>query len=335
MARKKKHEEHVNHERWLISYADFITLLFAFFVVMFSVSQVDSNKVGKFSESFAESMGVHVLAGSTGVFDGYSTPFTFMEQSARKGPKGDYPKGLIAVEASLSGIAKKKKKEQPTFDISMLGLGMGKGRGGRGRGGKGKGGKGKGGKGKGGKGVGFRPHAGGGGTDKIPKAVLAGLRILRRRTELVLRLDIDVLFKSGSDIVDPDAVGLLRLIGEELKKRPVELKVEGHTDDKPINSTRFRSNWHLSTARATAVILFFVEKMGFPPDRLGATGFGEYRPIASNKTVEGRSKNRRVDIVVGMRAKKKKKPKKPTRESSYKGDAGTKTASSSASQHPL
>jgi chemotaxis protein MotB len=315
MARKKKAEEHVNHERWLVSYADFITLLFAFFVVMFSVSQVDTKKLGKFSEAFVETMGVHVLNGYAGIFDGTNSPFTWTPRSSRRGPPSDYPPSLAELQSQMEKL--EKQVATTNADVAaLLAAAQGKGapgeggpgaQGGPGKGAPGEGGPGaQGGPGKGAPGEGG-PGAGAGAVGVKPDEHAAGqppadfgLRILRRRSELVLRLDIDLLFESGSDVVNPQAYRMLTAIGNALKSRPVAIRVEGHTDNRPIHTTRFRSNWHLSTARATAVIVYFAEQLGIEPARLAAAGYGEHHPVASNSTVEGRSKNRRVDIVVAM-----------------------------------
>ena len=133
-----------------------------------------------------------------------------------------------------------------------------------------------------------------------PDSAPVGFRILRRRSELVLRLDIDILFRSGADEIDPRALPLLEALGRELKEKPVLVKVEGHADNRPIHTTRFPSNWHLSSARATAVVLMLMGKAGVAPERLAASGLGEHQPLATNDTEAGRAKNRRVDIVIGL-----------------------------------
>jgi chemotaxis protein MotB len=252
MARKKKHPEHVNHERWLISYADFITLLFAFFVVMFAVSQVDSKRVGRFSESFSEAVGV-------------PSPFSAGQ-------------GLLAGVANQVPNIKEGDSDPPLpEELEKL---------------KGS--------------LGDRAQKGDG---------LAGLKVMRRRHELVLRLSDGVLFDSGNDKVRDSAVKMLRGLSEELKRRGVDVRVEGHTDNIPISTPRFRSNWELSTARATAVVQFFAGEGGMSPDRLSAAGYGEFRPVVSNSTPELRGQNRRVDLVIAMPAapedKAEKEEKRP------------------------
>ena len=128
---------------------------------------------------------------------------------------------------------------------------------------------------------------------------LQGLRILRRRSEIVLRLDVDVAFDSAADAVNPDADEMITVIAGALKDRPVGIRVEGHTDNRPISTAKYRSNWHLSTARATSIINQFVAH-GMDPKQLSASGYADNHPVASNSTEEGRAKNRRVDIVVSL-----------------------------------
>lgn len=107
-----------------------------------------------------------------------------------------------------------------------------------------------------------------------------------------------VMFDSGESVLKPDGELVLRKIAAILVEHP-ELKIHviGHTDNVPIRS-RFPSNWELSTARALAAVHFLTEKAGVPPDRLGAVGYGEFRPIADNSTPEGRAKNRRIAITI-------------------------------------
>jgi chemotaxis protein MotB len=238
MARKKKHPEHVNHERWLISYADFITLLFAFFVVMFAVSQVDSKKVGRFTESFSKAVGIEVFPLSgTGLLPGTENPVI----EHVEGTQSDLlPDELEGLKAELV------KSAESTDDMK-------------------------------------------------------GLQILKHRNELVLRMPENIVFASGDDSVKEQAARVLHAIAQELKARPVDVRVEGHTDNRPINTPRFHSNWDLSTARATAVIMRLSNE-GIASNRLSAAGYGEFRPVASNAADDGRKQNRRVDLVVSVSA---------------------------------
>lgn len=241
MARKKKHPEHVNHERWLVSYADFITLLFAFFVVMFAVSQVDTKKLGRFTQSFQQAVGIEILPSSgKGLLAGDPNM-----QSEPAPPKADgkggngLPGELESLRTELN-ILKAAKKEE-----------------------------------------------------------LAKLQVLVRKNELVLRLADNVLFESGYAVLQEPARKVLRPVVDILKTVKVSVRVEGHTDSVPIHSSRWSSNWELSTARSTAVVFFMLDS-GIAPPRMSAAGYGQHQPIASNDTEDGRSKNRRVDLVISV-----------------------------------
>lgn len=239
MARKKKHPEHANHERWLVSYADFITLLFAFFVVMFAVSQVDTNKMGRFTESFKGALDWQVFdQGNSGILPD-SPPAGMMNEEQQKAAR---------VKAQFV-----EDREEIRKDLIQ--------------------------------------KAGAGGK-------LAGLKVLDVHGELVLRLPETLLFAVGQAEVQKSGQDVLEAIGAELRDRPVRVRVEGHTDATPIHTDRFPSNWELSTARATAVIEYWLETSHFDPSRLAAAGYGEWHPIASNDTVEGRAQNRRVDVII-------------------------------------
>jgi len=253
MARKKKHPEHVNHERWLISYADFITLLFAFFVVMFAVSQVDSKKVGRFQDSFSLAVGVTTnergylprlesdarpLSASMLPLDELPQPVEAEEQE-EEDARQRFPEKLVELEKIL--------EERQELENS-----------------------------------------------------LAGLTVVRRGNDLVLRLDATAIFDSGDDRVRDQARQMLMAIAQEVRGREVMLRVEGHSDDQPIRTLRFRSNWDLSTARATSVLVELADRGRLDPKRLAAVGYAEFQPIGDNATPEGRQMNRRVDFVVSV-----------------------------------
>jgi chemotaxis protein MotB len=229
--RKKKHAEHANHERWLVSYADFITLLFAFFVVMFAVSQVDSKRVGRFTEAFSKAVGINVfpLPGE-GLLVGGPTPEGEPQDAAEKTNE------LDGLRDALDQLARSE-------------------------------------------------------------SALQGLQIFRRRLELVLRLPEGLLFDVGDARVSDARQEMIKTIAPELSSRSVAVRVEGHTDDIPITTGRYRSNWELSTARAIAIMGILTSE-GMLPERLSVAGYGEFHPVASNASEEGRRQNRRVDLVV-------------------------------------
>jgi chemotaxis protein MotB len=123
------------------------------------------------------------------------------------------------------------------------------------------------------------------------------MQIMQAGGELVLRLPENVFFDSGDARVKEGAVTMLRAVAPELARRAVEVRIEGHTDNRPISTGRFHSNWDLSTARAISVMTLFLDE-GLSPKRVAVAGYGEFRPVADNATDEGRRQNRRVDLVV-------------------------------------
>ena len=115
---------------------------------------------------------------------------------------------------------------------------------------------------------------------------------------LIVRMKDSVLFDSGQAELKPAAMAVLDKLAETVKGLPNQIRIEGHTDDRPIHTALYPSNWELSTARATNVIRYLIERCGMSPKRLSAAGYGEYRPVADNSTETGRARNRRVDIVL-------------------------------------
>ena len=124
------------------------------------------------------------------------------------------------------------------------------------------------------------------------------VNIIEEEQYLILRLDSVILFDLGKADIKESGKELLRELGGMLKELDNEITIEGHTDNLPINTTLFPSNWELSTKRATNVVLFLVENCGHNPEKLTAAGRGEYKPIMPNDSPENRQKNRRIDIVV-------------------------------------
>lgn len=115
---------------------------------------------------------------------------------------------------------------------------------------------------------------------------------------LMIRFLDKVLFDLGKAELRPEAAPILTAVGQAIKEMPNHVLIEGHTDDWPIHTPQFPSNWELSTARATAIIHFFIEEIGIDPGRLSASGYSKYHPVAPNDNPENKAKNRRVDVVI-------------------------------------
>ncbi len=232
--RKKQHgEEHENLERWLITYADLITLLLGLFVVLYSMSQIDLNKYQQWVSAFSQLFGGSgVLAGGKGILVA-PTP----------------PKSSSDAIASSSQLPRQQNLE---VQISAI----------------------------------------------LSSNIQSKKIIITTSTEgLTIHLLERLLFESGSADLKPEAKAVLDTLAEILKFLPNKIRVEGHTDNKPINTVRFPSNWHLSVARALNTAYHLISK-GVPPEKISIVGHSEYKPIAPNDTEENRAKNRRVDIVI-------------------------------------
>jgi chemotaxis protein MotB len=256
MGRRKHAEEHVNHERWLVSYADFITLLFAFFVVMYSISQVNESKYRVLSNTLTDAFNqpelqVHpIQVGETAK----SNPLNFVELSAMAIKNKD---GHGNKEEQNSELA----EQQPEIPEQFKAI-----------------------------------------SDKIEQAlgdlIKQNMVTLRGNEQwLEIEMQSSLLFESGDAALGNKALELLGQIAEILKAEQTPVRVEGFTDNVPIKSVRFPSNWELSSARAAAVVQLFIEE-GLDPTRLMATGYGEFQPIAPNDTPENRTKNRRVVLMI-------------------------------------
>ena len=233
---KKKHEEHENHERWLVSYADFITLLFAFFVVMYSVSSVNEGKYRTVSDSIKAAL----------------NPVNSTPSSRLPFAVGDSkPKMINTDMASPNDPVIRRMKEVIKKIHPSLALEM------------------------------------------------PDIRIIETGNgTIMISLPESILFGSGEARVRPEALPFLKALAQILTEMDRHIRVLGHTDNVPIRTAQFPSNWELSAVRAVMVVRIFSELNEIPITHLSATGFADSKPIATNDTPEGRTKNRRVEILV-------------------------------------
>jgi chemotaxis protein MotB len=241
---KKKHPEHVNHERWLVSYADLLTLLFAFFVVLFASSVSDKKKSAKMATA------MQTAFQQSGIFDAH----------AKTPPLADGAGTSQGVPAPIE-----MPIETPDAPNGVSG----------------------------GPPDGMRREM----EKSLAPAVKQHMITLRNADDgLTLSLDSAGFFPSGSAEVRPAAMPLLAQIAASLPQAP--LRVEGHTDNQPIHTAQYRSNWELSTARAAAIAQVLLGDSNVLPANFAIAGYGEFHPIADNGTDAGRAANRRVDIVM-------------------------------------
>ena len=256
MTRRKKHALHQNHDRWLVSYADFITLLFALFVVLYASSQVDKRKVGRLALAIQvafQDMGVFEDSTEEPIDSSQPMPSSRLQAveniqpNASVGRVASYPEGQLGGGAENGELAQLRTELASTLAAEIQR-----------------------------KEVSMRHEPDG----------------------LVISLREVGLFASGSAQIIPSSQPALDRIANLLRGRNCRLRIEGHTDDTPIHNSQFSSNWELSTARSTEVVRLLIVREGYDPKRLAAAGYAEFHPVASNSTAEGRSINRRLDIVV-------------------------------------
>ena len=248
--------------RWVVSYADFVTMLLALFMVMYALSQLDISHMKTFSNSIDRA------------FDGNSKQTN--KSTTNLDEKSKLLKLFKTTETSvyidnntpltLDKSSKELKKQLSSFEnqISIESANF----------------------------------------ENIRKTIKSefnntqNINVIREPRGILIRLNDTVLFDRGSDIIKDKALNVLDKIAVVLKKEPNSIRIEGHTDNLPIKTDKFPSNWELSTARATNIIKYLIEVHKLSPNRISAAGYGEYMPISSNDTEIGRSENRRVDIVV-------------------------------------
>lgn len=227
--KKKGQAEAENEERWLLTYSDLITLLMAFFCVMYAMSKIDTAKYAAVSQSLRSALGTP----KDSIID-------LNGQGHPKGPGGDQnqkPDSLSNLKQSFNKLIQEKG--------------------------------------------------------------LQGSVIMRSKDHsLTVALSDNLLFDSGSAILNGRSRELLDPIATLLINTANHIRIEGHTDNTPIHTARYQSNWQLSTDRATNVIMYLTDKFSFSPERLSASGYGEFRPLFLNDTPEHRAMNRRVDFVI-------------------------------------
>jgi chemotaxis protein MotB len=254
MARKHEHEDHVNHEAWAIPYGDLVTLLLAFFVVMYAVSSVNEGKYRVLSDSL------------TAAFRG--TPRTMEPVPVGDKPakaKGDDTLAGIKPNQAIKFPEKVAEEKVAAEDEALQ--------------------------------VQLRQM-----TDDLQVAMQVlidqdMIRVQRAPSWVEVEIKTDILFPSGSAEIETAAVAILERLAAILADRPYPIRIEGHTDNRPIKTAQFPSNWELSAARAARIVRLF-EQRGITASRMVVAGMGENQPLADNTTPEGRNRNRRVALVI-------------------------------------
>ena len=232
--RKQSNESHPNHERWVISYADFMTLLLAFFIVMFATANADKAKAKLFSEAV-------------------KVAFSQGSDSA------------VQAAAKASVLNSDQKYDANAFFQAMAEL------------------------------------------SKYQNALKQSLNgeisrgevdVHMEKRGLVISFKQAALFDSGQAIVKPSGLPTMSKVADVISKLPNQIRLEGHTDNIPIHNEFFKNNWELSSARSIAILNMLVDNFGLQTNRLSVSGYADVAPVATNATEDGRSRNRRVDLVV-------------------------------------
>ena len=234
---KHKHEEHENHERWLVSYADFITLLFAFFVVMYSISSINEGKYRTVSESIKAAL--NPMSNHSGE-----------NRIINVGEARSIQHGRNPSDAKLAVLRHIREQLQVI-------------------------------------------------SDKQVKDLVARITVVHTLNgDIVITIPDQLLFNSGEATVRAEALPFLKGLGGVILEMNRHARVEGHTDNVPMRTAQFPSNWELSAARAVIVVRVLSELYGVPAGHLAAVGYADTRPVTANLSSEQRAKNRRVEIII-------------------------------------
>ena len=242
MARRKKYEdEHDNHERWLVSYADFITLLFAFFVVMYALSTVNEGKYRILSDSMVSAFR-NIQANSSTQMPIVVTPPIALAQKQN--------------QAVRQQEVEKQKRRDKMRNVAKELLEV-----------------------------------------MAPLIEQGKVRVIETSRGVTIEINDSILFSPGQALLQPVSSRAMRAIAQVLAPTDFPITIEGHTDNVPINTAQFPSNWELSAVRATTVLRLFSDS-GVAADRLTAIGYADTRPVEPNVLADGRARNRRVTILI-------------------------------------
>lgn len=231
--RRKNHTKPEGSPAWMVTYGDMVTLILAFFVLLYSFSTIDAQKFKMIISAFQNSLGI-IEGGRT--FD--QSEFI------------DFGEKDVNIDQNSKEEIEFKKLYEDMKDFIK------------------------------------------------EKNLLGRVDLELEERGLTIHLMEGAFFDTGKAELKPNSKHILDSLAEKLKLIDKQIRIEGHTDNDPIHTSKFPSNWELSAARAVTVVRYFIEKHGFSPQKLSATGYGEYRPLMPNTSKENKAKNRRVDIVI-------------------------------------
>jgi len=239
MRRKHRPEEHENHERWLVSYADFITLLFAFFVVMYAISSVNEGKYRILSDAL------------TSAFRNVA-PSSINPIQVGQPTTGQIVRPASAVEVKPADTPEARKMRLMATEIQgSLGSMIDQGK----------------------------------------------VRVTHSKRGIAIEINDSILFDPARADLQAASREMLLAVADMVKDTDNLIQIEGHTDNQPIRSSQFPSNWELASARAASVVRLFAEA-GIAPQRMVVIGYGEFRPVEPNDTIDRRARNRRVTLNI-------------------------------------
>ena len=241
MARRKHVEEHDNHERWLVSYADFITLLFAFFVVMYALSTVNEGKYRVLSDSMSVAFRNVQVNSSSPLPIPVTAPIVSVQRQN------------VAAKAQ-EAVKQKQRDKMRNVAKDILEV-------------------------------------------MAPLIEQGKVRVIETSRGVTIEINDSILFSPGQALLQPALVKAMSSIADVLVPTDFPITIEGHTDNVPIKTAQFPSNWELSAVRATTVLRLFADA-GVSPERLTAIGFADTRPVEPNVLADGRARNRRVTILI-------------------------------------
>lgn len=238
---------HTGNSRWMIPYADLLTLLLGFFVVMFALAKSDPP-----------------------IPDPNAAPIA--AEAAMAETAGEEFNNPAELPITTAGNAEENDEMTVVEDTRLQ--------------------------------------------EELQDLLAPGIAVSRQERGVVISLKDSILFAPGSAELTPAARRTIDQLADRLVTgmgaEPRPIRVEGHTDNTPITTAKYPSNWELSTARATTIVKYLVDSHQLPPQQLSAAGYGEFRPVANNSSIEGKHKNRRVDIVILNRSAAKSEPANET-----------------------
>jgi chemotaxis protein MotB len=279
MLRRRRHDDHDNHEAWAIPYGDLVTLLLAFFVVMYAMSSVNEGKYRVLSDSLTEAF--HGTPRSPQPVEAAGTHVTPLEQlpltQVHRMITSSLPIRHIvpASSAPVMSLTTQNAAAAPSGEHDAAGAEA-------------------------------DIPAPGSDLDQVAEDVSAALapliasghvRVRRYDSWVAVDISTDILFGSGVARLSVPAVEALQRLADTLRTFPNAIRVEGHTDDRRISTAAYPSNWELSAARAASVVHLFMDR-GIAAQRLAVVGYGEFRPAMANSSVTGRNANRRVEVLI-------------------------------------